>query len=49
MDENAEHQKESFETQPPQEAKTKRTGKSGVSKFTPAIVCLTMVFFVGMV
>ena len=49
MDENAEHQNESFETQPTQEAKKKRTGRSGVSKYAPAIVWLTMVFFVGMV
>lgn len=49
MDENAEYQKESFETQPSEEAKKKRTGKSGVSKYVPAIVWLTMIFFVGMV
>ena len=49
MDENAEHQNESFETQPTQEAKKKRTGRSGVSKYAPAIVWLTKVFFVGMV
>ena len=49
MDENAEHQNESFETQPTQEAKNKRTGRSGVSTSAPAIVWLTMVFFVGMV
>ena len=49
MDENAENQRESFENQSPQEAKKKRTGPSGVSKYTPAIVWLTMVFFVGMV
>ena len=49
MDENAEHQKESFETQLPEEAKKKKTGKSGVSKYAPAIIWLTMIFFVGMV
>lgn len=49
MDENAEHQNKSFETQPTQEAKKKRTGKSDVSKYAPAIAWLTTVFFVGMV
>lgn len=52
MDENAENQQESFPQEQPaqeQEAKRKRTGKSGVSKYVPAIAWLTMVFFVGMV
>ena len=50
MDENAEHQRESFENPTnSQEAKKKRTGRSGVSKYAPAIVWLTTVFFVGMV
>ena len=52
MDENAEHQKEFLTPEAPQkgqEAEKKRTGKSGVSKYAPAIIWLTMVFFVGMV
>ncbi len=50
MDENAEHQRESFDNpSSPTEAKKKRTGRSGVSKYAPAIVWLTTVFFIGMV
>ena len=52
MDENAEHQNQSLpQEQPPevQEAKKEKTGRTGVSKYVPAIVWLTTVFFVGMV
>lgn len=52
MDENAENQKDSLpqeQTQEVQEAKREKTGKTGVSKYVPAIAWLTMVFFVGMV
>jgi cell division protein YceG involved in septum cleavage len=52
MDENAEHQSQSLpQEQPPevQEAKKEKTGRTGVSKYVPAIVWLTTVFFVGMV
>lgn len=51
MDENAENQQESFPQEPQeiQEPKKKRTGQKGVSSLVPAIVWLTMVFFVGMV
>ena len=52
MDENAEHQSQSLpQEQPPEvpEAKKEKTGRTGVSKYVPAIVWLTTVFFVGMV
>ena len=52
MDENAEYQKESLpqeQISKPQEAKKEKTGRSGVSKYVPAIVWLTTIFFVGMV
>lgn len=50
MDENAENQKESFQqTNEPQEAKKEKTGRTGVSKYVPAIVWLTTVFLTGMV
>ena len=52
MDENAEYQKESLPQEhipEPKEAKKEKTGKSGVSKYIPAIVWLTTIFFVGMV
>jgi cell division protein YceG involved in septum cleavage len=48
MDENAEGQKESFQQSQP-EAKKETTGNTGVSKYVPAIVWLTTIFFVGMV
>ena len=50
MDENAENQKESFQqTNEQQEAKKEKTGRTGVSKYVPAIVWLTTVFLTGMV
>ena len=50
MDENAEYQNESSQqTNEQPEAKKEKTGKTGVSKYLPAIVWLTAVFLVGMV
>jgi cell division protein YceG involved in septum cleavage len=51
MDENAEHQLDSF-PQEPQESKEpqkKRTGEKSVSSLVPAIVWLSTIFVVGMV
>ena len=51
MDENAEHQQDSF-PQEPQESnkpKKKRTGERSVSSIVPAIVWLSTIFVVGMV
>lgn len=51
MDENAEHQQDSFsqESQEHNEPQKKRTGEKSVSSLVPAIVWLSTIFFVGMV
>lgn len=49
MDENAANQQKSLSQKKSQEAKKEKTGKSGVSKYAPAMIWLTSVFVVGMV
>ena len=51
MDENAEHQQDSFpqESQEHKNLKKKRTGERSVSSLVPAVVWLSTIFFVGKV
>ena len=51
MDENADHQQDSFPQEPQEhnKPKKKRTGEKSVSPLIPAIVWLSTIFFIGMV